>query len=254
MRRMIRMAVIPVVAFASACASPPEQAPEVQQIRVFSAGSLQRALAPIAEAYTEATGQEVSIEVGTTPVMTERLEAGDMFDVVIATPELINAAAGRGQVDASTGQLVGRVGIGIGVRAGIDAPQLVTVDDLKAFLLSADTVAYNQGSSGVYTRSMIESIGIADQLESKTTQYANGGQVVTHVLEGTGRDVGVAPLPEIRANEANGMQTVRLPDAVQNYTSYQAVVRTGAGESAADFVRYLVAPAARQTFIATGVE
>ena len=228
------------------------------EIRVLSVGSLQRGLAPIAETYNAETGHEVTIEFGTTPVVTARLEElgdrGERFDVVIATRTVLEAAAARGQVDLTATPLVGRVGIGMGVRTGVDVPEVRTVDDLKAFLLAADSVVYNRGSSGVKSQSMIETLGITAQIAEGTTQYANGGQVITHVLEGDGIDIGLAPLTEIRFNAPRGLALVALPDAVQNYTSYNAAVTTNAVGSAADFLRHLTTPEVRAALAATGVD
>ena len=228
------------------------------EIRVLSVGSLQRGLAPIAEKYNAQTGHEVTIEFGTTPVVTARLEelgdGGERFDVVIATREVLEAAAAREQVDLTTTRVVGRVGIGMGVRAGVEVPEIRTVDDLKAFLLAADSVVYNRGSSGVKSQSMIESLGITRQIAEGTTQYANGGQVITHVLEGEGIDIGLAPLTEIRFNAPRGLGLVALPDAVQNYTSYNAAVTTAAVDAAADFLRHLSTPEVRAALAATGVD
>jgi molybdate transport system substrate-binding protein len=224
------------------------------EIRVLSAGPLEDGLIVIAEAYKAQTGHDVTLETGTTPVVREHLEAGELFDVVIGTRAVVDQAAERGQVDASTAPVVGRVGIGIAVRGGTEVPPVRNSDGLKAFLLSADTVSYNQGSSGVYSQSMIESLGITDDIAAATTQYANGTQVIAHVREGDGRDLGLAPLTEIQANAALGVRMIPLPDEVQNYTAYHAVVGTGAVEPAADFVQFLLNTASREAFVATGVE
>jgi molybdate transport system substrate-binding protein len=248
--------LLTLLALATACGSQPASEAETasEQIRVLTAGSLDRALVPIAEAFRAETGHEVSIEVGTTPVMTERLESGEKFDIVIGTGAVVDAAVARGELDASTSQMAGRVGIGIGVRSGVEIPEVETVDELRTLLLEADTVVYNRGSSGVFSQSMIESLGIAEQIADRTTQYANGGQVIAHVLEGEGTDLGFAPLTEVRANAPNGLAMVALPEAVQNYTSYNAVAATNAPESAREFIRYLTTPGARETFAATGVD
>ena len=247
MRRLILVLVLALACSAAATA---------EEIRILTAGSLQRALAPIAESYKAETGHDITIEIGTTRVMRERLEAGESFDIIIGTIALLEEAAARGQVQSDLSRVpeVGRVGIGIAVRRAADAGSVSTVDGLKELLLSADSVVYNRGSSGVYSQSMIESLGITEQIASGTTQYANGGQVLSHVIEGEGTDLGLAPLTEIRANEVNGLVTIPLPDEVQNYTSYSAVVTTNAVEPAADLVRYLTTFTARDAFVATGVD
>ena len=245
---MRRMILIVLTALASAGTV------QAEEIRVLSAGPLEDGLITIAAAYKVQTGHDVTLETGTTPFMRERLEAGATFDVVIGTRAVVDAAAARGQVDASTAPVVGRVGIGIAVREVIEVPSVQTADDLKEFLLSADTVAYNQGSSGVYSQAMIESLGITDEIAAGTTQYATGTEVIAHVREGETKDLGLAPLTEIQANAGEGIRMVPLPGDVQNYTSYHAVVGTGAVEPAADFVRFLSTSASREAFVATGVD
>ena len=81
------------------------------EIRVLCTGPLEDGLVVIAESYRARTGHEVTIETGTTPVVAGRLEAGETFDIVIATRSVVDGAAARGQVDASTAIVVGRVGV-----------------------------------------------------------------------------------------------------------------------------------------------
>jgi molybdate transport system substrate-binding protein len=132
-----------------------------------------------------------------------------------------------------------------------------TVDALKQALLSADTIVYNEGSSGQYLEKLFDQMGIADRLKAKTKRYANGGQVAQHILDGKGNEIGFVPIPNIKTNEARGLQFVGpLPPDVQNFTVYEAVVMAGgkATDAARDFIRYLTLPAARQTFAAAGVD
>lgn len=245
------------VVLLTACGGNPNDAPSNtggDEIRVLSAGPLEDALLTIAEDFRSTTGHNIVLTTGTTPVVREHLEAGESFDVVIGTQAVVDEAAARGQVDASTSPEVGRVGVGIAVRNDLEIPAITTVDELRDLLLSADTVAYNQGSSGVYSQSMIEGLGIAEAITEATTRYANGTQVIAHVRDGQGRDLGLAPMTEIQANASEGVRMIPLPDAVQNHTAYHAVVGTDAVDSAADFIQYLLTPESREVFRATGVE
>lgn len=246
-----------IILLLTTCSEGPNDVPSASggdEIRVLSAGPLEDALLTIAEDFTAETGHEVVLTTGTTPVVREHLEAGESFDVVIGTKAVVDEAAARGQVDASTSPEAGRVGVGIAVRDDLEIPAVTTVDDLRELLLSADTVAYNQGSSGVYSESMIEGLGIADAISEATTRYANGTQVIAHVRDGEGRDLGLAPMTEIQANAAEGVRMIPLPDEVQNYTAYHAVVGTDAVDSAVDFVQFLLTPESREVFRATGVQ
>jgi molybdate transport system substrate-binding protein len=64
-------------------------------------------------------------------------------------------------------------------------------------------------------------------------------------------------MTEIRLYEPKGLRLVGpLPAAIQNYTSYEAVLMTGAkaAEAARTVLRYLATPAAKTVFTANGVE
>jgi molybdate transport system substrate-binding protein len=78
-----------------------------------------------------------------------------------------------------------------------------------------------------------------------------------HVLKGKGKEIGFGAMTEIRLYEPKGIRLVGpLPSAVQNYTSYEAVLMTGAkaAEAARAVLRHLATPAAKAAFIANGVE
>ena len=73
---------------ASACA-PEATEPEFQEIRLLSTGPLEDGLLPIIERYTAETGNTITLETGTTPVVRGLLESGENFDVVIAAQAVI---------------------------------------------------------------------------------------------------------------------------------------------------------------------
>jgi len=64
-------------------------------------------------------------------------------------------------------------------------------------------------------------------------------------------------ITEIKLYEAKGLKLVGpLPAEIQNYTSYEAALMTGASsaDAARAVLRYLVTPAAKVAFVAGGVE
>jgi molybdate transport system substrate-binding protein len=225
-------------------------------LKILSVGAVQPALGQIAERFKTETGHVVTIQQDTAPGITKRLASGESADILLAPPNLIEAAAKEGKATASTKALVARVGIGIAARKGVTM-NVKTADALKQALLSADRVVYNEGSSGQYLEKLFEQMGISGQLKAKTTRYANGGQVAQHILDGKGNEIAFVPIPNIRTNESRGLQFMGpLPADVQNYTPYEAVVMTGSksADAAREFIRYLSTPAAKQLFTASGVD
>jgi molybdate transport system substrate-binding protein len=225
-----------------------------EEIRILSVGSLAAGLESIGEQYKTETGNDVVVEVGTAPVITERLAAGDTFDILITTAAIVEQAADDGQVDLSTEAMVGRVGIGMAIRNGVTTPNVTNMDEFEQLLLDADTVVYNRGSSGIYVAGLIDRMDISGQIESATTVYPNGGGVIDHVLNGNGTDVGLVPVTVIRTAEPRGLRLESIPDDAQNYTSYTGVVMSGAVDEAVDFLRYLTTESAKEAFRATGVD
>jgi molybdate transport system substrate-binding protein len=128
---------------------------------------------------------------------------------------------------------------------------------LKQVLESADSIVYNEGSSGLYLDKLFAQMGIAEKLKAKTTRYPNGGQVAQHIVNGKGNEIGFLPVSYIMSNLSTGLQFVGpLPGETQNYTTYEAAAMTGgkATDAARDFIRYLTTPGAKRIFAATGVD
>lgn len=227
------------------------------EIKVLSAGAVEPGLEAFAHQVKRELGHDLRIQFNTAPQIAKRLAAGEVYDILISPPAAITQAAQDGKVAADSRVPVGRVGAGIHVRTGASLPQIATVDELKQALLNADSVVYNTASTGIYLDNLFEKMGILGQIKPKTTRYANGASVMEHVIKGKGREIGFGAITEIRSFEPKGLKFAGpLPAEVQNYTSYDAVLMTGAtsADAAKAVLRYLAAPAAKALFAAHGIE
>ena len=227
------------------------------RVTVLSAGAVEEAVRRLARQYQQDAGRDVAPHFGTGPEIEKRLLLGDAADVLIAPAAVVERALKAGAVVAGTETPVGRVGVGVTVRRGAAAPDVSTVDALKAALLRADSVVYNQASTGQYLETLFARMGILDQLKSRTTRYGNAAQVFEHVIAGKGNEIGFGPITEIKSFEPKGIVLVAaLPEDIQNYTTYVAAVttRAAAPDAGLAFVRYLTSAAARQIFLATGAQ
>jgi molybdate transport system substrate-binding protein len=227
------------------------------EIRILSAGAVEPGLQAFAQVAKRETGHDLKIQFNTTPQISQRLAAGEAYDIVIAPPDAIAKAAQDGKVVADTRIAVGRVGAGVVVRNGASAPDIASVDALKRSLLAADSVVYNTASSGIYLDKLFEKMGILEQLKPKTTRYPDGASVMEHVSKGKGNEIGFGAITEIRAYEPKGVKLVGpLPADVQNYTSYEAVMMTGAAspEAVKAVLNQFATPAGKAAFAAGGVE
>jgi molybdate transport system substrate-binding protein len=227
------------------------------EIKVLSAGAVEPGLHAFAQQVKRDTGHDLKIQFNTTPQIVKRLAAGDVYDIVIAPPMVIEQAAKDGKVAADTRTPVGRVGAGIIVRSAASAPDVATADALKQALLGADSVVYNSASSGLYLDKLFASMGILEQLKTKTTRYPDGAAVMEHVIKGKGNEIGFGAITEIRLYATKGLKFVGpLPAEVQNYTTYDAALMSGApsADAARAVLRQLATPAGKATFVSAGVE
>ena len=247
---MTRLALLPLVGVL--IVSAPDAA-----LVVWSAGAVEEGVVRLVAQYKGEAGQEVTASFGTGPELEKRLSSGEAADVLIAPAAVVERAVKAGRVVAGTSKAVGRVGVGVTVRRGAERPNVATVAALKEALLRADSVVYNQASTGQYLEKLFTQMGIAEQLSRKTTRYGNAAQVLEHVIAGKGNEIGFGPVTEIKSFEPKGVVLVaQLPDDVQNYTTYVAAIMRDARSRAGGerFIHYLTSAASRQAFAATGVQ
>jgi molybdate transport system substrate-binding protein len=227
-------------------------------IRVLSAVAVESGLVKVADQFRRETGNRVRMQFfATAPLLERRLAVGESADVLIASSGLMNDQLRRNKVEAEAHSFIGRVAVGVTVRAAAPDPDIATLDRFRQSLLGADSIVYSQASSGLYLEKLFDLLGIAEQLKTKTTRYANSAQVLEHVIGGKGNEIGFGAITEIRLFEPRGLRLVGpLPEQVQNSTAYSAAVMTEAPavEVARDFVRYLGTPAAKATFAAAGID
>lgn len=226
------------------------------EIKVLSAGAIEPGLKAAAMAFQKASGHELKITFNTAPQIRKRIADGEVHDVVIAPPPVIDEIAQKGLLQQERAN-VGRVGLGVAVRPGAPVPDISSAEALKKSVLEAESIVFNRASTGIYFENLLKKMGIYDQVEKKATRYADGASVMEHVLKGKGREIGFGPITEILLVRDRGLRLVGpLPSEVQNYTSYVAAVMNGAASASAaqEFVRYLSTAAAKQTFAAAGIE
>jgi molybdate transport system substrate-binding protein len=227
------------------------------EIRVVSGGAVEPGLEAFARLVRRDLGHDLRILYNTAPQIAKRLSAGEVYDILISPPATMEQAVKEGRVVADSRVPVGRVGAGIIVRAGAVLPDVATVDALKRALLAADSVVYNTASTGIYLDKLFVKMGVAEALKAKTTRYPTGAAVMEHVIKGKGNEIGFGAMTEIRLYETKGLRLAGpLPAEIQNYTSYEAALMTGAtaADAARGVLRHLATPAAKAAFTAGGVE
>jgi len=240
-------------------------------LKVLSAGAVEPGLAKLAEQFTRETRNKVKILYATAPQLDRRLAGGELADVLIAPHGVMNEQLRRDRVDPETQFVIGRVGVGVVVRLGMPEPDIGSLERFKQSVLSADSIVYNQASTGLYLEKLFDLLGIGEQLKPRTTRLATGEEVLQHVINGGGYEIGFAASTLIRQFEPRGLKYVGpLPQQIQHRTAYVAGLMVAkdakngkdakdATESpteaaAKDFFKYLGTPAAKAILAAAGIE
>jgi molybdate transport system substrate-binding protein len=230
---------------------------QTAEIRLLSAASMQTVLSEIVRDFERTSGNKVIIRYSTMGAITERVMGGETSDLIISSPISIAKLVKEGRISAGSQVTISKTGVGIVVPSGAPIPRTTSVEDFKRALLAAKTVVYANpaggGAAGIHIASVIERLGISEQLKPKIKLAAGGDVTEVTLAQGEGA-LGMTQVSEITGKA--GAELVRLPDELQNYTGFIAGIPAGAKqeEAVAAFITFLKSPAALATMKAKGME
>jgi molybdate transport system substrate-binding protein len=223
------------------------------EIKVISTIGVKSVVEEMAPQYEQKTGRKLAITFGVANALKRQIEAGETFDLAIMTAAVADDLIKQGKLVAATRTDVARGGIGIAVRAGAPKPDIGSVESLKRALLAAKSITYTrEGGSGIYFAGLLERLGIAEAMKSKT-KYGTGNS--PEMVAAGDAEMVVQLITELLP--VRGIELVGpLPAEVQNYIVLTAGVGAQAKEPALakDFLQFLTGPAAAPVIKAKGLE
>jgi len=226
---------------------------QAAKLKVMGDAPLGPALSKIADLYRQQTNMQVDLVLAPSPVVKQKIEAGEAADMVIVQPDFVDELAKTGKVVAGDRPIIGRVGIGLGTRSDRPAWDISTPEKLKQSLIGVDTLSFNKVQSGNYFATVLERFGIAEILKPKIVRTSPTG-IFEPVLKGNGNDVAAGTIPLIVTTP--GIRYLGpLPGDLQGYLTYTAVPLTSTQqrEAAETFIRFLTSSRTKDTFAANGV-
>lgn len=231
--------------------APPVTAAE---ITVLSGTGARAAVSELSAQFERASGHKVRVRFAVNPEVKRIIEAGESFDVAILNPPVLDDLIRQRKVAADTRTVLGRSGIGVGVRDGAPNPDISTVAAFKRTLLDARSIAYpGDGASGRYFVGLVERLGMTAEMKPRMRPMP-----AEYNVEAVAR--GEADLVVVVASRISGVPGVRLvgrfPHELQTWIGFTAGVATAAREpdAARAMLRYFTAPAAAPVLRAAGVE
>lgn len=228
------------------------------EIKVFCANGMQTVMEELTPRFERATGHKLLITFATGGATINRARGGEQADVVIAPHRGIEDLVKDGKVPPDAVTALASTGISVAVRAGVPKPDVSSPEALKRALLAAKSITYlnpaDGGASGIHFAKVLDRLGIAGEMRSKTIFAPNTGAVGKFVSSGEA-EIGVIQYQLLYS--VPGIEIIGpLPGDLQDTTVFSgAILRTTADTSAARaLINFFRSPEGAGVVKATGME
>jgi molybdate transport system substrate-binding protein len=223
-------------------------------MKILCTNGLKSVLLELAPAFERKSAMQLTITWGSTLGLAKDIEGGAGADLAVLTAEAIDALIDRGRVVAGSRIDLARSGIGLAVRQGASKPDIGSPEALRSALLAASSVAHSKtGQSGIYFPTVLERLGIAEQMKGKLVVPETGTPIGEIVALGEA-DIGVQQISELLP--VAGIEIVgALPAPLQKITTFSLGVLAAADDPrAAQALVEFIATASRPLLAAKGLE
>lgn len=223
------------------------------EIQAFLTGASRRSLDTLIPQFERASGHKLAGQYGLPPALVKKIDAGEPFDVIVLSYD-VESLVKQGKVVPDSRTVLGRIGIGVAVPKGAPRPDFSTVEGFKQSMLNAKSIATSgEGSSGRYVDSLIEKLGIADQVRPKI-KSGPGGTSAQLVSRGE-VDFVVSGLPPL-IGTPNIEWLGYLPPEINHWLLFSGGLSPRAKEPEAGrvFLKFLTTPAAVAVWKENGLE
>jgi molybdate transport system substrate-binding protein len=227
------------------------------QIKVLTSVALTAALNEIAPKYEEASGNKLDIGYSLIADIRKRMLAGETADVIILSRPVMDELGKQDKFAPNSVVDVAGTPVALAIRADAPKPDISTVEGLKKTLLNAKSIVYADpakgGAAGVYFAHVIDQLGIADQLKSKTI-LVSGAQAADTVAKGEA-EIGVGQTSEI-VPVAGAQVLGPLPGEFASTTVFTAGIGASSKnpDAAKSLIQFLAGPIAKPILKAKGFQ
>ena len=255
MKNLIRMVVAGIAAFAFIAQAGIAGAAE---IKVLAALGVKDVVDDLGPKFERASGHKLAIKFDTLGGVVKMVKGGETADVVLIPRQGIDGLVKDGKATAGDVTDIARSSIVVIVRKGAPKPDISSPDALKRALLSAKSITYGNpadgGASGIHFAKVLDRLGIASEVKSKT-MYSKPGRDTGDLVANGKAELGVNQLQVLRP--VAGIEVAGpLPGDLQATTVFSSAIMTGAKNVAASkaLVSFLRTPEAAKVIKAKGME
>lgn len=224
------------------------------ELKILTSNSTLPVLNALIPAYEQATGNKVAISGDSAKAMVARIRGGESGDVIVLGSGAVKELAEAGFITVASRRAFARAVVGVGVRSGTPHPDISSVEAFRNSLLAARAIAHTvHGASGMYIPTLLEKLGIAEQMKAKTVTRP-GGYIGKVVVAGEA-DIALQQIPELLA--VPGLDCVGpVPDAVQKSFETSIALFSASPHAAAAqaIIDFFASPANTPVFRTKGLE
>ena len=234
----LKAVLLVVVSLAGRCAFAQDEG----VLSVYSSNGVRIVLQEMQPQIEQAIGRSLAFQFSTSRNLTDRIAAGEAFDVAVLTPRLLDTLTEQRRIVPESRTVFARVGIGVASRRGSPVKPVGTLDELRQTFLEAESVAFGaSGQSRRTNEASFETLGIAEEMRRKTRLTGPGEGPV---LVADGEIELVLSLVSELLREPGIQFLGPLPAEVQGYVDFEAGVSPGAldPDAAAAFLDFLSTP------------
>ena len=189
---------------------------------MFSANGVKTIMGDLAPRFESTTGHKLIVSFGEAGELRHRILEGEAFDLAFLPSAVLGDLAAQGKIARDTMVDTARTEVGMGVRAGAAKPDTSSAEAFKRSLLAAASIVITDpasgGVSGVHFASVLQRLGIADEIKPKL-RLTRGVFNAELVARGEA-ELAVQLAHEIRA--VAGVEFVPLPPEFQRSIVFSA--------------------------------
>ena len=216
-------------------------------LTVLAPASAQPGLRPLAAQYTASAGVAVTVAGGSRATVLDALKAGPADVVVLPTSDMADLPNVTGMAP------LGRISVGVAVKAGARVPDISTPEKFRAALLAAKGVAYADPAAGTSAGQVIDSMLAGPEFKA-VKRVPVQGLAVTALASGKA-DIALQMLPEL-ATDKNVTLVGPVPSAYGAGVDFAAGIASVTNDAmqAEAFVSYLADPKNADLWRKNGLE